>query len=230
MLEDDVSQYFEQLMTILVPYLDHQTVGVREMALECLSTVIVAAEDKIQQYFTDLMPLLQKVQETPGNQHNHLRSLALECIGNVASGVGKETFEPYLEHYTNLSLETIQMGTRTTELGEAAFSFLCSICKIMRADMESFIGIVVKACCDVIKCQKGLRKANGNSELSFGESGSKQEEVYHATLDSFDEKSSAIHCVGFLVKYNAEIMKPYFKDVMDALEVAQAWLNPNIMI
>ena len=80
-----------------------------------------------------------------------VRAKALQVIGHLASAVGLELFWPHLAHFTQVSLQIIQEGSRSYEFGEAAFSYLCSITKIVKDEISSILPIIVQAAVETVK-------------------------------------------------------------------------------
>lgn len=68
-------------------------------------------------------------------------------------------FRPYIAHFTQVSIKIIQEGSRSFEFGEAAFSFLCSITKIVKDDIAEILPTIVSAALETVKSEKGIESA-----------------------------------------------------------------------
>jgi hypothetical protein len=227
MVPEDVIKQYAPLVNILTRFLAHPSDTTKEHALEVLSSVVISADELLKPDFATLMPLVQAVHNTTGSMHSAVRASALQTIGHMAKAVGKEMFAPFLLEYTNISLEIIKQGERGFEFGEAAFSYLCSISKILKDEMESFLPIVVSAALETIKSERGMEKVEKVRGFAEDE---EEKQLMKLNPDSIDEKTSAVHCVGYLVRFCPELMKPHLELVLEELGKVANWYHPNIRI
>ena len=98
-------------------------ISIREMALAAISSTAVAAEAAFQPYVPPVVELLQGPLMAAEEGAVTIRGRALECMGHIALGVGKDNFAPFLA----LAFQSAEQGLQVSTpfiLGLFALSLL----------------------------------------------------------------------------------------------------------
>lgn len=132
---------------------------------------------------------------------SEVKAQALDTIGHLSKAVGKERFSPHLEFYTKEALAIIGQEKDDFSMREAAFGYLCAISKFLKDDMAEIIPVIVKSALYTIERDDIHHKSDKQKIQEFSrDSDSEQEEVF-GKIEAFDEKASAIHCLGYLFQF-----------------------------
>lgn len=55
-----------------------------------------------------------------------------------------------------------------------------------------------------------------------------ENQIMEINPDSVDEKASALHCLGFLVRFVPQLMVPYMDETTVEVDKIAQWYHPNI--
>ena len=225
-----ITNIMKDLIPVLLVYLEPKpsnTIGVQKWTMEIISSIVIAADKEIEEYFDILMGPWESIYKNTPAKEGELKSQALDTIGHLAKAVGRERFTPYLEYYTQEALKTIT-DEDNHWLRETSFSYLCSISKFMREEMASIIPVIVTASLFTIN-RDDIRHVSEEQKIKEYslDSDSEQEQVY-GKIEAFDEKASAIHCLGYLFKFCPTSMLPYLEEVSQLLLKMTEYVEDNV--
>ena len=225
-----ITNIMNDLLPVLLVYLEPKpsnTIGVQKWTMEIISAVVIAADKEIEEHFDTLMGPWESIYKNTPIKEGELKSQALDTIGHLAKAVGKERFAPFLEYYTMEAIKTISDESNHC-MRETSFSYLCSISKFMREEMNSIIPTIVAAWLFTINRDdiKHTSEEQKLKEYSL-DSDSEKEEVY-GKIEAFDEKASAIHCLGYLFKFWSVSMLPYLEEVSQLLLKMTEYVEENV--
>jgi len=227
-----ITSIMGELISVLLHYLKYtknESPGVKKWTFEILSAVVIAADTKIEQYFDELISICQDIYTNTPLKLSEVKSQALDTIGHLAKAVGKDRFAPYIEVYTKESLEIISQEQDNYNMRESAFGYLCAISKFMKEDMASIIPTIVKAALytinrDDVQHQTDKQKVQ---EVSRDSDSEPEPEVY-GKIEAFDEKASAIHCIGFIFQFCPKDMVPFLGEISDTLMKMVQYVEENV--
>lgn len=227
-----ITDIMGDLISVLMQYLTYtktNSIGVQKWTMEILSAVVIAADAKIDPYFDELMGACENIYKNAPLKVSELKAQALDTIGHLSKAVGKDRFAPYIEYYTQQSLEIVQMETDQYSMREAAFGYLCAISKVMRDDMKDIIPIVVNAALQTLDRDDIQHKTPQQQvqEIS-GDSDSEKEEEVYGKIEAFDEKASAIHCLGYMFQFCPAHMAPFTEQISDMLSKMVQYVEENV--
>ena len=220
------------LISVLMKYLNYtksKTGGVQKWTMEILSSVVIAADTEIGPYFDELMTACDFMYKNVELGAGVVKAQSLDTIGHLSKAVGKERFSPFLEFYTKESLEIIQMESDNYSMRESAFGFLCAISKFMLEEMAEILPTIVKAALytinrDDIKMNQEAVKA----QMFSGDSDSEPDEEVTGKIEAFDEKASAIHCLGYLFQFIPKLMLPTLEEICETLMKMVQYVEENV--
>lgn len=227
-----ITSIMGDLIATLMQYLGYtknNTVGVQKWTLEILSAVVIAADSEIDQYFDGLMEPCEAIYKNTPLKENQLKAQALDTIGHLAKAVGRDRFAPYLEYYTQQSLDIIQQESDQYSMRESAFGYLCAISKFLKDEMAEIIPTIVNACMytinrDDISHKTGKQKVQ---EISRDSDSEPEEEVY-GKIEAFDEKASALHCLGFIFQFCPKQMIPFVEEISEVIILMSKYVEDNV--
>ena len=91
--------------------------------------------------------------------------------------------------------------------------------------MEKFVPIVTDAALKLIESERGVESAR--KEPNFSQ---ENKELMQINLDSIDERSAAINCIGYLVKNCLPLMRTHFERIFSVLSTQAEWYHVNIRL
>ena len=222
-----ITNILDEMINVLLPYMTHESLGVQKWTMEILSSVVIAADSKIEKYFDTLMTPCEYIFKNTTLKQSELKSQALETIGQLAKAVGREKFAPYLEEYSQMSLETLQ-NQEYHFMREACFSYFCSISKFMKSDMASILPSIVEQIFITIE-RDDLKVNNQRSPQDFSlDSDSDKEQDVCGKVEAFDEKASAINWLGYLFRFWTAEMTQFLEQISKMLLRMIEYVEENI--
>jgi hypothetical protein len=212
-----VDAFVEACDDELIPHLDALLKGVVSIvltndkesiktALGTLNTIIAAAEGRVSPYFYELVGLLERLTRLDVQQHSSLVATALHTLGQLCAKCSVEQFTPYLASSATLALTFIQ--STDLELREAGFAFFYLAIPQHRASFSSCMGTVVAQA--LISVDRQAASAPEDSEDG-------EEELISNTF--LDEKTAAMHTLGFVAVTYPELLPQFADSLLGSLEV-----------
>jgi len=156
-----------------------------------------------------------------------LKSQALDTIGHLAKAVGKERFAPYLVYYTEEAMKTITNESNYC-MRETSFSYLCSISKFMKEEMAEIIPAIVEACYFTIERNDIKQVSPEEKAQEYSLDSDSEEEAVFGKVEAFDEKASALHCLGYMFKFCPNQMLPYLEGISDIIMKMVQYVEDNV--
>ncbi|KAJ1912131.1 importin subunit beta-3 [Mycoemilia scoparia] len=140
-----IEPYLNDLFERLLKLLNSSKRYVQEQAITTIATVADSAQDKFEQYYSRIMPLLLNVLENATQkEHRLLRGKTLECATFVALAVGRKTFSADVDQFVRL-MQNIQQSV--TEPDDPQASYLLAgwarLCKILEEDFIPLMPVVM---------------------------------------------------------------------------------------
>ncbi len=91
--------------------------------------------------------------------------------------------------------------------------------------MAEFLPILLESVFGMIESERGVQAVDPQS---FSDPSNPQ--PMQINQDSIDERTAAIHCLGYLVKNCTELMIPHLDRIVKAIETQSGWYHPNVRI
>jgi hypothetical protein len=134
-----------------------------------------------------------------------------------------------LEFYTAQAIEIIQQETDQYSMRESAFGYLCAISKFMKEEMADIVPMIVKAALFTINRDDISHKTDKQKIQDFSrDSDSEPDEEVFGKIEAFDEKASAIHCLGYMFQFIPKLMLPYLEEVSETLMKMAQYVEDNV--
>lgn len=223
-----ITDMMDGLIEMLLQYMAAKSMGVQKWTMEILSSVVIAVDTKIEKHFDTLMVPCEEIFKNTPLKHSELKSQALETIGHLSKAVGRERFEPYLEYYSQASLEALE-NQELHMMREAAFSYFCSISKFLKSDISPVLPKVLEQAFITIERNDIKLVNDGKKAKDFSlDSDSEKEGEAFGKVEAFDEKASAIHCIGYIFKFCPNEMTPYLDKISKMLLTMIQYVEDNV--
>lgn len=160
---DNVVPLLPQLAAKLLQLTQSPRLSIREMALSALSSTAVAAEEHFAPYAQATMEVLMGPLQAGEERLWTLRGRALECLGHMAVGIGKDLFQPFLSLGMASAEQSLQLDA--PELHEFTYSFFGTVAKVIGTDFAPFMPALVPHLCRVVTRRDGTEVDFDPSEL-----------------------------------------------------------------
>lgn len=221
------------LIDVLMPYLNYgksKSGGVQKWTMEIISSVVIAADKEIEPFFEKLMEACDYIYKNSPDSLGPVKAQALETIGHLSKAVGKERFAPFLEYFTKESIAIIQKETDEYSIRDSAFGYLAAITKFMKEDMAEILPTIMEAAFHTINRDdiSQPQMANPIQEFSRDSDSEPDQEQVYGKIEAFDEKASAIHCLGYLFQFIPKLMLPYLEDLSETLLKMVQYVEDNV--
>ena len=180
-----VQPALETLTRQLVTLANSPRLSIREMSLSALSSVVSAAEEDFRPYAPEVMTEIARgpLQLTE-ERHWTIRGRALECVGNIATSIGKEHFEPFMQLSMQCAEQSLQIPD-SSELAEYVYSFFGNVSSVMGHDFAPFLDQLCPHLIDIVSRrdheETSIRSLQGGNPNNV-------EAMLGATLDDDDDE------------------------------------------
>mmetsp|Transcript_20737 Transcript_20737/g.26835 ORF Transcript_20737/g.26835 Transcript_20737/m.26835 type:complete len:1175 (-) Transcript_20737:204-3728(-) len=150
---EEINAHLQLLMERLLVLLNHQLLGIREMAAAAIGAAAVAASENFLPYLDRAGDTLATMCDLTDEIAWELRGRSLETLGHIALAVGSEKFAKYRDHALHAATKNLDFDS--TELAEYSYGFFANIAKVMRHEFAPLIPQLVPHLLDVISRQDG---------------------------------------------------------------------------
>ena len=151
---DDIKPYLPAIVPLVLAYIKNGSRGVKNWALNALSTVCSAAEEYLQPYYEEILASVTQFTEKDYAKDHLLRGQALVAAGQIARSGGKAAFAPYIDLFSQTALQCLE--DKAFEARESAFSFFANAAAILRDGIAPLIEKLVNTASEAILSKEGI--------------------------------------------------------------------------
>lgn len=244
-----VTPYVEEIMKRLSVLIHIDDKKLQELAIQAVGTIANAAGPGFLPFLNHFVVLMTQVMQITEEDKLGLRAAATRCLGNIASGIGKEAFLPFLNDLVGLSLQGLKLDS--CDVREATYHLYSSLADVFGNDLAGILPEVMPSLLHSMDSNDGItaQKQESDADQAFGNIGieddndvneleeeDEEEEddngrTQYSILTGFlDEKMAAIGCVSSFFKNIDSAMLPYVEPLLESLEGLTTYLHENVRI
>ncbi|KAL1306195.1 hypothetical protein AAFC00_004296 [Neodothiora populina] len=160
--KEDAAKYVGELVPRISPLFNHSDIKVQIPAIGAVGSIASASEEAFLPYFEPTMQVLgQYVGKKENEDELELRGMVCDSLGKVASAVGAEAFQPYVQPLMQASEEALHLDH--PRLRETSYILWSTMAKVYEENFSPYLEGVVKG---LIDC---LQQDETESEVTLGE-------------------------------------------------------------
>lgn len=229
---DDLLPYVQQLMEMLVRLMQQGDPVIQECCINAIKSVAKAAKEKFEPYFVETIKMMGQLMSQKEDALLALRAKATECVGGIATAVGKARFGPYLPDFFRLAVEGTAL--ECYQLREAAYSFFSSIALMLDTEFAQFMPTVMPLLIATCASDDGLvvnqedTDAFGNKieeEISDSDpddedddEGMNRRVKFSIRSGALDEKIAAVETISTIANVVGEPLVPYLDKCIEYMQ------------
>ncbi|KAK5113342.1 hypothetical protein LTR62_003441 [Meristemomyces frigidus] len=163
--QENAALYVTELVPRFAQLFGHDDHKVQMAAVSAVGAIASASESAFEPYFSPTMQSLgQYVSIKDSEEQLELRSIVIDSLGKVASAVGAEAFQPYVQHLMQSSEEGLKLDNQ--RLKETSYILWSTLARVYEENFDPFLPGVVQALMDC------LEQEETDAELQLGEEAS----------------------------------------------------------
>jgi len=140
----DAAQYVNELVPRFSALIDHEDHKVQMAVFSAIGSIANASEDAFRPYFDKTMQSLGRFISIKDSQDElEVRSMVIDSLGKIASAVGGETFQPFVQTLMHASEEGLKLDHQ--RLKETSYILWSTLAKVYEEDFEAFLPGVAAA-------------------------------------------------------------------------------------
>ena len=160
--KEDAAKYVAELVPRISPLFQHSDIKVQIPAIGAVGSIASASEEAFLPFFEATMQSLgQYVSIKDSEDELELRGMVCDSLGKVASAVGAEAFQPYVQPLMQASEEALHLDH--PRLRETSYILWSTMAKVYEEKFAPYLEGVVKG---LIEC---LQQDETESEVTLGE-------------------------------------------------------------
>ncbi len=141
---DDIKPYISELMTRLARLIGNDDHKIKAAAIGAIGQVAACSKSGFMPYFEKTMEALSDYVQIKDNQEElDIRSFTCDSMGNIASAVGPQAFQPYVQPLMRATEEAMHLDH--PKLKETSYLFWGMMAKVYEGDFKPFLEGVLKA-------------------------------------------------------------------------------------
>jgi hypothetical protein len=210
-LGEKIIPYVPGLMSKLVGMWGTGTRKVQISTTNCIGSVAFAAGAEFQPYFTDVMSQLRHLLVLVDPADLQLRSVATDCVGAVATAVGKEAFRSYLPDIMGLAVQGMQYDS--SHLRQCSYVLFGVLGRLYEAEFSPYLNMIVPPIlqsCDLEENDFGVPE---EEDLEIGE---EENEDRQFASGIAQEKESSVDTLGELFAATKSAFMPFLPDSINS--------------
>ncbi|KAK5124995.1 hypothetical protein LTR85_001185 [Meristemomyces frigidus] len=159
--QEDAARYVNELVPRFAMLFDHDDYKVQMAAVSAVGAIASASESAFQPYFEKTMQSLGRYISIKDSEAElELRSIVLDTLGKIASAVGAEAFQQFVQPLMQSSEEGLHLDNQ--RLKETSYILWSTLARVYEENFEPFLQGVVKALLD------GLEQEETDAEVQLG--------------------------------------------------------------
>lgn len=149
------AQYLDNLFSNIAPFLEHNDIKIQYAAIMSVGQIAGTVGAAYKPYFDGTMQVLGRyVSQKESEEELTRRGIVCDTLGQVASAVGKEQFQPYLSSLMQASEEALHLDH--PKLRETTYMLWGELSKVYAEDFAPYLSGALKG---LIECLNQEEKA-----------------------------------------------------------------------
>ena len=147
--KEDASIYLPELIPRFQPLLSYDDIKTQSAAVGAIGSLAGAAGEGFQQYFPAIMQELGQwatIKDTP--EQLDLRGIVCDALAKIATAVGPEAFQPYVQPLMESSEEALHLDH--PRLRECSYILWSTLAKVYKEDFGDYLPGVLKSLNDCL--------------------------------------------------------------------------------
>ncbi|KAK5167035.1 uncharacterized protein LTR77_007764 [Saxophila tyrrhenica] len=159
--QEDAAKYVTELVPRFAMLFEHEDHKIQMAAVSAVGSIASASEKAYQPYFEQTMQSLGKyINAKDSNDELELRGIVVDTLGKIATAVGPEQFQPYVQPLMASSDEGLHLDHQ--RLKETSYILWSTLARVYEEEFETFLPGVVKS---LFAC---LEQQEIDSEVQLG--------------------------------------------------------------
>lgn len=159
--QEDASRYEDELVPRFAVLFNNEDHKVQMAAISAVGAIASASEAAFQPYFQKTMQSLgQYIEIKDSNDQLELRSMVIDSLGKIASAVGAEQFQPFVQPLMRASEEGLHLDHQ--RLKETSYILWSILARTYEENFEPFLNGVVKS---LLEC---MEQDETDTEIQLG--------------------------------------------------------------
>ncbi|GAB9462647.1 Importin-like protein [Globisporangium polare] len=233
MESDQVLPYLETLVTKLVNVLRSSPPQLQKMALDALGSIAIGAKEAFLPYFPVVVELIQPFWGITDPKYFFLRGAGIECLGYLATALGKEAFRPYFAPSMPFVFASFELDD--SELKEQAFVYFINITSIFKEEFEPFLEAAATHVLKEIESDEGIRVVDDEEDVLEGLDSDDDEDedenvMRHISIrtDALNSKVRAVAAVEEMALNCGAIFDKYIPKFLEALAPLTEYIHEDV--
>ncbi|KAF1795326.1 HEAT, type 2 [Phytophthora cactorum] len=234
MESEQVLPYLETLVTKLVAVLRTGSPQLQKMALDAVGSIAIGAKDAFLPYFPSVAELIQPFWGITDPKFFFLRGAAIECLGYLATALGKEPFRPYFAPSMPFVFSSFELDD--SELKEQAFVYFINVSSIFKEEFAPFLDQAATHVLQAIVSDEGLRVMDDDEDVLGGVDSDDEEDgddhvLRHISIrtDALNSKVRAVAAVEELaLNCGGPVFEPYIPKFLEALAPLTEYIHEDV--
>ncbi|KAG6610230.1 importin-like protein [Phytophthora cinnamomi] len=234
MESEQVLPYLDTLVTKLVAVLRTGSPQLQKMALDAVGSIAIGAKDAFLPYFPSVAELIQPFWGITDPKFFFLRGAAIECLGYLATALGKEPFRPYFAPSMPFVFSSFELDD--SELKEQAFVYFINVSSIFKEEFAPFLEQAATHVLQAIVSDEGLRVMDDDEDVLEGLDSDDEEDgddhvLRHISIrtDALNSKVRAVAAVEELaLNCGGAVFEPYIPKFLEALAPLTEYIHEDV--
>lgn len=234
MESEQVLPYLDTIMTKLVTVLRTGSPQLQKMSLDAIGSIAIGAKEAFLPYFQSVAELLQPFWGIEDPKFFYLRGAAIECLGYLATALGKDAFRPYLAPSMPFVFSSLTLDD--SELKEQAFVYFINVSSIFKEEFQPFLDEAATHVLREIENDEGIRVMGDNEDVLEGLDDEDDEDEDDDNVlrqisirtDALNAKVRAIAAVEELALNCGPVFEPYIPKLLEALAPQTEYIHEDV--
>ncbi|CAH0477241.1 unnamed protein product [Peronospora belbahrii] len=231
---DQVLPYLDTLMAKLVNVLRMGSPQLQKMALDAIGSIAIGAKDAFLPHFASVAELIQPFLGVTDPKFFFLRGAAIECLGYLATALGKEPFRPYFAPSMPFVFSSFELDD--SELKEQAFVYFINVSSIFKEEFAPFLDQAATHVLQAIVSDEGLRVMDDDDDVLEGLNSDDEEDsddhvLRHISIrtDALNSKVRAVAALEELaLNCGGPVFEPYIPKFLEALAPLTEYIHEDV--
>ncbi|KAL0483879.1 importin-beta [Acrasis kona] len=146
-MNESILPYTDQIMTKLLQMLTSGDGKTQEVIASAISAVAGAAQKSFLPYAQTVLYMMNQIMSSPHDNLITLKGKAIECVGIVATAIGKEHFAPFFDPFMQHAIHIMKSPNQQNhhdELREYTFTFFENISSCLGGEFNVYLPQVME--------------------------------------------------------------------------------------
>jgi hypothetical protein len=211
-LGEKIIPYVPGLMSKLVGLWGTGSRKVQISTTNCIGSVAFAAGVEFRPYFAEVMSHLSHLLVLVDPADLQLRSVATDCVGAVATAVGKEEFRPYLSEIMGMAVQGMQYDS--SHLRQCSYVLFGVLGRLYESEFAPYLNVIVPPILHSCELDEGdFGGVPDEEDLEIGE---EENEDRQFASGIAQEKESSVDTLGELFAATKSAFMPFLPDSINS--------------